>query len=124
MFCDPLVDALERSISLVKPADIDLFANLEDLMKFSLTLIYRLRKLELEQRSKDSSSSNVWPISDINVGSVLRDMAELMVVFLRCALDYRANRELIDKKHQHKVYTVYKEVKVIKVSFKPCFLTR
>ncbi|CEI86583.1 hypothetical protein RMCBS344292_01018 [Rhizopus microsporus] len=109
MFCDPLVNALERNISLVKPADIDLFANLEDLMKFSLTLIYRLRKLELEQRSKDGSRSNVWPISDINVGSVLRDMAELMVVFLRCALDYRANRELIDKKHQHKVYTVYKE---------------
>lgn len=111
MFCDPLVNALERNIPLVKPTDIDLFANLEDLMKFSLTLIYRLRKLELEQRSKDGSRSNVWPISDINVGSVLRDMAELMVVFLRCALDYRANRELIDKKHQHKVYTVYKEVK-------------
>ncbi|CAO3703050.1 unnamed protein product [Rhizopus stolonifer] len=107
MFCDPLQAALDKNLPLVKWTDLDLFANLEDLMRFSFMLVYRLKGLGFED-------NQVWPESDFNIGIVLREMADTMVVFLRCALDYGANKKLLDKKHQHKVYAAYKEKLALK----------
>ncbi|KAI9254028.1 Dbl homology domain-containing protein [Sporodiniella umbellata] len=107
MFCDPLQSALDKCLPLVKWSDLDLFSNLEDLMRFSFMLVYRLKELGFEE-------TQVWPESDFNIGLVLREMAEPMVVFLRCALDYGTNKKLLDKKHLHKVYGAYRKKLALK----------
>lgn len=101
---------------MARPSDIDWFANLQDLMKFSYTLILRLRNAQIENNAgivcKSAAvdpSCQTCPI-DICVGSVLREMAEHMVVFLRCALDYRANKKLVDHRMHNKGYALYSEV--------------
>jgi hypothetical protein len=118
MFSDPLQLAIERHSEIVKPADTDWFANLNDLIRFSSTLILRLRTAQIAKSPcagtvcKEASvdpSCQTCPI-DISIGSILRELAEHMAVFLRCALDYRANKKLVDHKMHNKAYALYSEV--------------
>jgi hypothetical protein len=115
MFCDTLQLALDRHSEIAKLADMDWFAHLHGLMKFSSTLILRLRNAQIEKPTLNYQDSVTDPNcqacpTDVNVGLVLREMAEQMVVFLRCALDYRANRKLLDQKKNNKAYALYNEV--------------
>lgn len=120
MFSDPLQLAVDRNSDVARSGDIDLFANLCDLMKFSSSLIVRLRNAQIQ--STDSTdicediehdpSCQTCP-NDVNIGYVLCDMAESMVTFLRCAVDYRANKKTLDQRINHKAYALYNEVKKI-----------
>jgi hypothetical protein len=111
MYCDALQTALEKDSTFGKPGDMDWFANLQDLMVFSFTLICRMRQFD-DSNWMDAQATTDCPIADdVQVGLVLRDMAESMMTFLRCALDYRANRKLLEQRQSNKYYTLYKEVK-------------
>lgn len=93
-----------------------MFANLFDLMQFSAKLINRLRHFQMD--------GNVsWPLTDealykadcnnARFGKAVRDMAEDLVVFLRCALDYKENRKLLDDNVDNKGYVKYSQVKIV-----------
>lgn len=106
MFCDPLQLALDRNSPLVKSSDMDCFANLHDLLKFSSTLILRFKTQSV--------------LEHMHIGAMLRGLAEYMVVFLRCALDFKANKKLMDQRQSSKGYALYIEVGIQVVSL--CFI--
>ncbi|KAI8640037.1 Dbl homology domain-containing protein [Parasitella parasitica] len=111
MFCNPLTLALERGSILARPTDMDLFANLEDLMAFSATLIRRLREFQVDKiPCKDNvHGANDQTSDQPSIGVALREMTEFLVTFLRCALDYEANKKLLDQKKNNKGYKLYEE---------------
>lgn len=92
----------------------DTFANLFDLMKFSAKLIHRFRHFQFEHEDEDGGSKTVSPFENkaltcqhSQLGKILCEMSEELVVFLRCALDYRENRKLL----HHKAYEIYRQVR-------------
>jgi hypothetical protein len=95
MFYDPLASAFEQDSPLVKE-DMDPFSNLFELMQFSAKLINRLLYFQPEEHNYDF------------VGTNLLDMTKDLVVFLRCAIDYKANRKVIAG--SSKVLDLYKKV--------------
>lgn len=88
-------------------------------MRFSAKLIHRLRHLQLDKRSTTDSPKIIYPFDAMpplvecchggQLGKILCDMSEDMVVFLRCAIDYKENRKLL----QNKMYENYRQVIVI-----------
>jgi hypothetical protein len=96
--------------------DSDVFANLFDLMQFSAKLINRLRRV----RFFDSVSVNPAcaalkedghiDCNSVYLGSILLDMAEDLVVFLRCAVDFRDNQKQVDDNERRGYYSHYKKV--------------
>lgn len=111
MFCDPLKLALEKGSIFARPADMDWFANLHDLMAFSSTLIRRLRHFQVDKIpcKQDVMNDTNCQTDQLNIGLVLREMTEPMVVFLRCALDYKSNKKLMDQRKTNKAYALYNE---------------
>ncbi|OAD03292.1 hypothetical protein MUCCIDRAFT_81292 [Mucor lusitanicus CBS 277.49] len=110
MFCDPLKLALERGSISARPTDMDWFANLHDLMAFSSTLIRRLRQFQVDKiPCKEHLNDPNCQTDQVNIGLVLREMTESMVTFLRCALDYKSNKKLMDQRKTNKAYALYKE---------------
>lgn len=110
MFCDPLKLALERGSISARPTDVDWFANLDDLMAFSSTLICRLRQFQVDKiPCKEDLNDPNCQMDQVNIGLVLREMTESMVTFLRCALDYKSNKKLMDQRKTNKAYALYKE---------------
>ncbi|KAL9549523.1 hypothetical protein MBANPS3_005172 [Mucor bainieri] len=110
MFCDPLKLALERGSISARPTDVDWFANLQDLMAFSSTLIRRLRQLQVDKiPCKEDINDFNCQTDQVNIGLILREMTESMVTFLRCALDYKSNKKLMDQRKSNKAYALYKE---------------
>lgn len=99
MFCDPLQLAIDRNSPLVKASDMDCFANLNDLLKLSSTIIKKFKAQSV--------------LEDVQIGAMLRDVAEHMVVFLRCAIDFKSNRKLMDQRQNTKGYSLYLEVSLI-----------
>jgi len=110
MFCDPLKLALERGSVSARPTDMDWFANLQDLMNFSSILIRRLGQFQVDKiPPKEEVNDPNCQTDQVNIGLVLREMTESMVTFLRCALDYKANKKLMDQRKTNKAYTLYNE---------------
>lgn len=116
MFYDPLQLAVERHSDVTRAGDIDAFSNLQDLMRFSSTLIIRIRNDQIEramgsvcQDAITDPSCQTCP-SNVNIGLVLRGLVEHMVVFLRCALDYKTNKKTLDMRLNKKAYALYTEV--------------
>ncbi|KAI9485441.1 MAG: Dbl homology domain-containing protein [Benjaminiella poitrasii] len=128
MFCDPLKLALERNSTLVKASDLDWFANLDDLMSFSSTLIHRFKNSNQNEEKGESGSTLVSDqlddinnkmealntgcsplLDDVHIGQILHDMAEFMIIFLRCALDYKSNKKLLNQSKHNKGYALYRE---------------
>ena len=106
MFYDALSNAIESGSQFAKEADMDSFANLFDLMKFSAKLINRLRHF---QAGPLYTSAEEPDCSNLHVGKAIRDMAEDLVVFLRCALDYKENRKVLDNSGSNKGYARYRQ---------------
>ncbi|KAI7904414.1 Dbl homology domain-containing protein [Cokeromyces recurvatus] len=106
MFCNPLKLALERNSPLVKASDLDWFANLDNLMDFSSTLIHRCSGKDQEEMSTAVFTSLS---DDVYIGQILCSMSESMITFLRCALDYKANIKLLKQLKHNKGYILYKE---------------
>ncbi|KAL7319370.1 hypothetical protein PS15m_002514 [Mucor circinelloides] len=110
MFRDPLKLALERGSISARPADMDWFANLHDLMTFSSTLIRRLRQCQVDRiPSKEDVNDPNYQADQANIGLILREMTESMVTFLRCALDYKGNKKSMDQRKTNKAYALYEE---------------
>lgn len=117
MFSDPLHLAVDRKSDVTKTSDMDLFANLHDLMKFSSTLIVRLRNAQIKSADGTNICKDIAvdPMclscpNNVNIGYVLCNMAESMVTFLRCAVDYSANKKTLDQRLHNKAYALYNEV--------------
>lgn len=116
IFYDALCNALERGSEFVKESDADPFANLFDLMQFSAKLINRLRHFQLGQpkpiENPMLASADVCPNVDCNnlhLGKAIREMAQDFVVFLRCALDYKDNRKMLENSLNNKGYLLYRQ---------------
>lgn len=110
MFRDPLKLALERGSIYARPIDMDWFANLQDLMTFSSTLIRRFQQFQVDKiPCKEDMNDPNHQTDQVNIGLVLREMTESMVTFLRCALDYKSNKKLMDQRRTNKAYALYKE---------------
>ncbi|KAI8994921.1 hypothetical protein BDB01DRAFT_902589 [Pilobolus umbonatus] len=110
MFSDPLKLAIERHSPLAKSSDLEVFSNLDALMEYSFKLLYGLRKSQLaftSTQTVDVSSHKIG--ANINVGRVIRDLAEYLVVFLRCSIDYKTNKKGIDQVGRNKGYALYYE---------------
>ncbi|CAO3701379.1 hypothetical protein G6F70_004739 [Rhizopus microsporus] len=115
VFYDALVDVVGRENRYAQLNGADVFANLFDLMRFSAKLIHRLRHLQLDKRATTDSPKIIYPFNAMpplvecchggQLGKILCDMSEDMVVFLRCAIDYRENRKLL----QNKMYENYRQ---------------
>lgn len=116
MFYDPLQLAVERNSDVTRAADIDAFSNLQDLMRFSSTLIIRVRNDQMERSDGNISQEDIadpdcqTSLNNVNMGLILRSMVEYMVVFLRCALDYKTNKKTLDMRLNKKAYALYAEV--------------
>lgn len=90
-----------------------MFANLFDLMQFSAKLINRLRHLQMDYSPRFPITDDVLfkiDCSHSRLGKTIREMAEDLVVFLRCALDYKENRKLLDSNVNNKGYLMYNQV--------------
>jgi hypothetical protein len=96
MHCEPFQLAIERNSPFIVTSDLEGYANLHDLLCFSSTLILKLKT----QASQ----------GDVCIGSIFRELAEYMVVFLRCAMDYPANRKILERTITAKGYSLYHEV--------------
>jgi hypothetical protein len=44
---------------------------------------------------------------------MFRGLAEYMIVFLRCALDFKGNKKLMDTRQSSKGYALYIEVNIV-----------
>ncbi|KAG2237455.1 hypothetical protein INT48_005488 [Thamnidium elegans] len=113
IFYDAVISGLSKGNQLIKEADVDIFANLFDLMQFSAKLINRLRHFQMEH-TKDSPVLQLDPIPNVDsgklyLGKAMREMSKDMVVFLRCALDYKENRKTIDNNVNNKAYLIYNQ---------------
>ncbi|KAG1551725.1 hypothetical protein G6F51_001664 [Rhizopus arrhizus] len=112
VFYDALVNAINKDSRHANVNGADTFANLFDLMKFSAKLIHRFRHFQFEHEDEDGGSKTVSPFENkaltcqhSQLGKILCEMSEELVVFLRCALDYRENRKLL----HHKAYEIYRQ---------------
>ncbi|KAI7894925.1 Dbl homology domain-containing protein [Mucor mucedo] len=120
MFYDPLQLAVERNSDVTRAADIDAFSNLQDLMRFSSTLIIRVRNDQMERSDGNISQEDIadpdcqTSLNNVNMGLILRSMVEYMVVFLRCALDYKTNKKTLDMRLNKKAYALYAEKLALK----------
>lgn len=103
MHCEPFHLAVKRNSPFIVLNDVDGYANLKDLLWFSSHLILKL---------KQQSSTG-----DIHIGSAFRELAEYMVVFLRCALDYPVNKKILDRRIGAKGYALYNEVNAMSIFF-------
>ncbi|KAG1468862.1 hypothetical protein G6F56_003593 [Rhizopus delemar] len=105
VFYDALSFAIDKNNNLNTNV-VDGFSNLFDLMKLSAKLIHRLRHFQLNENTFYSIQLKDTPINcNIQLGKILCEVSEDMVVFLRCALDYRENKKLL----QHKMYESYQQ---------------
>ncbi|KAI9244803.1 Dbl homology domain-containing protein [Sporodiniella umbellata] len=105
VFYDALTYAMDKHSNLNTNV-ADSFSNLFDLMKFSAKMIHRLRHFQLNQKALHTTSLKDMPTDcNIQLGKVLCEASEDLVVFFRCALDYRENKKLL----QHKMYESYRE---------------
>lgn len=89
-------------------------------MQFSAKLINHLRHFQLgrtkvipsisadDKSHKDSESLNC---DNVHLGKVLSNMSEGLVVFLRCALDYKENRKHLDTSEHNEGFAVFNKVK-------------
>lgn len=100
-----------------KPEDADIFANLFDLMQFSAKLINLLRRFQIHyidnvspSLSNDEEACAHIECNNLYIGQKLVDMSEDLVVFLRCAIDYRENRKQLDATEQRAGFTRYREL--------------
>ncbi|KAL9537334.1 hypothetical protein MBANPS3_011872 [Mucor bainieri] len=120
IFYDALVYSLNKENTFAKEEDADIFANLFDLMQFSAKLINRLRHFQLNFVNKaiggdphpsadDQDACNNIDCNNLQVGSILVDMAEDLVVFLRCALDYKGNRKHLDNTEHREGFVKYRQ---------------
>ncbi|KAI8638399.1 Dbl homology domain-containing protein [Parasitella parasitica] len=120
VFYDALVYSLNKESTFAKAEDADIFANLFDLMQFSAKLINRLRHFQLNYVNKVVSTTPNPPAdhadtcsnvdcNNLQLGSILVDMAEDLVVFLRCALDYKGNRKHLDNTEHREGYVKYRQ---------------
>ncbi|KAG2206111.1 hypothetical protein INT47_003760 [Mucor saturninus] len=105
IFYDVIVNAIENGSQFVKQDNVDMFANLFDLMQFSAKLIHRLRHVQVDDLEKAFKVD----CNNAHLGRILRDMAQDLVVFLRCALDYKENRKLLDNNVNNKGYLRYNQ---------------
>ncbi|KAF7722957.1 epithelial cell transforming sequence 2 oncoprotein-like [Apophysomyces ossiformis] len=117
IFHDALVTAVERGSPFVRCSDGDAFANLFDLLQFSARLIQRLRRfqfdcvvadLPVKIDPADDPDCSSCP-SNVFLGQCLLNLAQDLVVFLRCALDYKGNRKVLEGCESNKGYLRYKE---------------
>lgn len=108
MFHDTLVTAISRHSAYARKAHADVFANLFDLMQFSAHLLHKLRYrcVSVDQGWAAAEA----PDCDLRIGKVFCSIAERMIVFLRCALDYKANKKMVDMKKHSKGFVRYNEV--------------
>lgn len=115
-----MVYSLNKESTFAKEEDADIFANLFDLMQFSAKLINRLRHFQLRyakgvstipqpSAENDGTCSNI-DCNNLQLGSIVVDMAEDLVVFLRCALDYKGNRKHLDNTEHREGYVQYRQV--------------
>ncbi|ORZ03326.1 Dbl homology domain-containing protein [Syncephalastrum racemosum] len=112
MFHDALITALERGSASARKTDLDIFSNLYDLLQFSAALLRRLQCLQFDHDACTKPYHLLMDGADSApqcVGRTLLDLSECMVVFLRCALDYKANRKLIEQQKHIKGYVRYVE---------------
>ncbi|KAI9498445.1 Dbl homology domain-containing protein [Zychaea mexicana] len=135
MFHDALMTAISRNSAFARKDDFDLFANLFDLLQFSAKLLQKLQyfagldqvdppHLLLDDNDSGHTSSidgddnsyvgedpsaPVGCVGDVCIGSTMCEMAHDMVVFLRCALDYKENKRLLKMSRHNKGYRRYRE---------------
>lgn len=91
-----------------------MFANLFDLMQFSAKLINRLRHFQMDiNQELPPTDETMFKIDfrNVRLGRTLREMSEELVVFLRCALDYKENRKLLDNNIDNKGFLRYNQVR-------------
>ena len=128
MFHDALMTAIRKNSQFVRKNDFDLFANLFDLLQFSAKLLQKLQYFQFDDASpldplllgvkdisklKDDSTGGCT--DGVCIGQTMCDMATDMVVFLRCALDYKDNIKILKNGKQNKGYKRYREVNIIYV---------
>ncbi|KAI8099002.1 Dbl homology domain-containing protein [Halteromyces radiatus] len=136
MFADALQRALDVRSPFTRLSDMDLFANLPDLMQCSSHLIRSMSSfLEYPSRAEQPTDNYVppSPSTSISSGSTLPihlnsdtrllpspndqlmlgkeicAMAHHFVAFLRCAVDYKMNRKQLDQKEHNKGFASYQE---------------
>lgn len=95
-------------------------------MQFSAKLINRLRHFQMEH-TKDSPVLQLDPIPNVDsdkllLGKAMREMSKDMVVFLRCALDYKENRKTVDNNVNNKAFLLYNQVNITYKNYKICSL--
>jgi hypothetical protein len=128
-----LIYSLEKGSPFTKPIDADIFANLFDLMQFSAKLINRLRHFQLgrvkgipplpSDLDSNKSCENI-NCNNLLLGKALVDMAEDLVVFLRCALDYKDNRKHLEATEHNEGFIVFNKVNSsIDCSYSPLYLS-
>lgn len=101
-----------------KPEDADIFANLFDLMQFSAKLINLLRRFQINYvnnvvplpSANDEEACTHIDCNSLFIGQKFIDMSEDLVVFLRCAIDYRDNRKHLDATEHRAGFTRYREL--------------
>jgi hypothetical protein len=119
-----LIYSLEKGSPFTKPIDADIFANLFDLMQFSAKLINRLRHFQLGRvkvvfsvpsEMDDKSPNNCENVNcnNVHLGKALVDMTEDLVVFLRCAVDYKENRKHLEASEHNEGFIVYNKVNIL-----------
>ncbi|KAI7900955.1 Dbl homology domain-containing protein [Cokeromyces recurvatus] len=110
VFYDAFLYAFQKENRLFKEDDIDLFANLFDLMQFSAKLINHLRHLQMGPvKEMGMNPCGNMECNNLRLGKILVDMAEDFVVFLRCALDYKGNRKCLDSRENTIGYIQFKQ---------------
>ncbi|KAI7849628.1 Dbl homology domain-containing protein [Circinella umbellata] len=122
MFHDALMTGIESNSHFVKKGDFDLFANLFDLLQFSAKLLQKLQYFQFDDTEPSNylllNAKNINKLKDdspggcadgICIGQTMCDMATDMVVFLRCALDYKENVKILKNGKQNKGYKRYRE---------------
>ncbi|KAI8145637.1 Dbl homology domain-containing protein [Fennellomyces sp. T-0311] len=118
MFHDALVTAISRNSAFARKEDADLFANLFDLLQFSAKLLQKLQYFQFDYADpplsmllKTSANDQLEGgcVGDVCIGKTMCDMALDMVVFLRCALDYKDNVNLLKRRKHNKGYKRYRE---------------
>ncbi|KAL0090645.1 Dbl homology domain-containing protein [Phycomyces blakesleeanus] len=116
MFYDPICDHFDRGLPFIKPKSIEPFANIFDLMQLSANIIERFRYKQADQTASsysklNSAGSLEYYRCQVNmcIGKHLVELSEGMVAFLRHALDYKANRKLLESCQTNKIYQQYRK---------------
>lgn len=82
-------------------------------MQFSAKLINRLRRVRFTTTKSTTTCPQQEDYIDCNslqVGGIILDLAEDLVVFLRCATDYKDNQKQIDDNERTGRYAHYRKV--------------